>query len=264
MTTISARMIKHSRHPLYHNGAPDLVTMQLKYPRMVHSEVMTHRVFSRNAGSSRAIPTMRLLRDVIHDPAAPVEWGSNRPGMQAGAALRGWRLWLVQFAWFSAMWFALAFAWLAAKAGAHKQIVNRIIEPWTHISVIVTGVEWQNFFDLRCHPAADPTMRTLAEVMRKCLKDSTPVMLAQDAWHLPYVIGNEPLIADLSAARCARVSYLMHDNNAPDENKDLALASSLLLSKHLSPFEHQAQPLLDGSGRSNLGPHWSQYRSLLA
>jgi hypothetical protein len=285
MTTISAKVIKHSRHPSY-PAAPDLVTIQLRYPRFIHAEAKTHRKLniddaeyetlheislmddpnlSRNASSSRAIPTMRLLRDVIHDPAAPVEWGSNRPGMQAGDALTGWRLYLTQFAWFSAMWFALGFAWLAAKAGAHKQIVNRIIEPWSHISVIVTATEWQNFFDLRCHPAADPTMRVLAEVIRDAISRSVPTQLYEWEWHLPYTDEKhgDTIPQDLSVARCARVSYMTHEGREPSPLKDLALATSLRSACHMSPFEHQAKPLTDGSGKSNLGPHWLQYRSIV-
>jgi thymidylate synthase ThyX len=263
MTTISAKVIRHSKHPL--PDAPDLVTIQVRYPRLIHSELMTHRVMSRNASSSRAIPTMRLLRDVIRDPAAPVEWGSNRPGMQAGDALTGWRLYLVQFAWFSAMWFALAFAWLAAKAGAHKQIVNRIIEPWSHISVIITATEWQNFFDLRCHPAADPTIRVLAEVIREAIESSHAAQMYEWEWHLPYTDERrgETIPQDLSAARCARVSYLTHEGREPSPLKDLELARQLAAARHMSPFEHQAKPLMDGSGRSNLGPHWMQYRSVV-
>lgn len=262
MTTISAKVVSHSIHP----SGGELVTLQLRYPRFIHSEFMTHRVFSRNASSSRAIPTMRLLRDVVMDPAAPVEWGSNRPGMQAGASLTGWRLWLVQFGWFSAMWFALAFAWLAAKAGAHKQVVNRIIEPWSHISVIVTSAEWQNFFSLRCHPDADPTMRALACVIRGAIKGSYGVKLSMGEWHLPYA--EDWLIEwarrDLSAARCARVSYLTHDGQEPSPFRDLDLSTKLRQSRHLSPFEHQATPLMDGSGKSNLGPDWHQYRTEIA
>jgi hypothetical protein len=57
------------------DGCPRLITLQLRYPRFIHSEFMTHRAFSRNASSSRAIPVERLIQDVIDDPAMPVYWG---------------------------------------------------------------------------------------------------------------------------------------------------------------------------------------------
>jgi hypothetical protein len=283
MTTITAHVLKYSAHPLRSDGAPDLVTFQLRYPRFIHAEAKTHRRLliddaehdfaqevslmddsdlSRNASSSRAIPIKRMLRDVMRDPAAPVEWGSNRPGMQAGDALTGWRLVLVRTAWFGAMWCALAFAWLAMKAGAHKQVVNRIIEPWSHISVIVTGSEWANFFTLRCHPDADPTMRVLAETMRDAMGRADPTPLYPGQWHLPYIDEKYGLTnLDTSAARCARVSYLTHGGLTPDRLSDAKLAATLAASRHMSPFEHQATPIMDGSGKSNLGPHWHQYRS---
>ena len=262
--TIKAKVIAHSRAP----GLPDLITLECRYPRMIHSEFMTHRVFSRNASSSRAIPIDRMIQDVIDDPAMPVSWGSNKPGMQAGEECANpITLWTDDS--FEGRWdVAAEEAWLVARneaveaarafsnAGYHKQIVNRLLEPFGHISVVVTASEWQNFFDLRCHPDADPTMCALAEAMRDAIEGSTPNTW-DDAYHLPYVgqsdwdwaydenrvNGTECFapLAMISAARCARVSYLNHDGTNPDIEKDLKLAKTLLESKHMSPFEHQAQ-----------------------
>ena len=276
--TIAAKVVAHSRV----TGAPDLITLQLRYPRFIHAEFMTHRVFSRNASSSRAIPIERMIQDVIDDPAMPVAWGSNKPGMQAGAELTGSMLELAQRSWQTACRFAIHEAKNLAAVGAHKQIVNRLLEPFAHISVVVTATEWQNFFALRCHPDADPTMRALAEAMRDAIKASEPNDWIIGDWHLPYVDaetlgalyarhksdsdGTMRMLAMISAARCARVSYLNHDGSNPDLDKDLALARRLLESKHMSPFEHQAQVMghgvLERAFQGNF-VRWKQHRKMI-
>ena len=275
--TITAKVVAHSRAA----DAPDLITLQLRYPRFIHAEFMTHRVFSRNASSSRAIPIERMIQDVIDDPAMPVAWGSNKPGMQAGADLGEAEVREAKQIWLLARNLAVDQARNMVGLNAHKQIVNRLLEPFGHISVVVTATEWDNFFDLRCHPDADPTMRALAEAMRDAIAASDAVSLNQ--WHLPYVSQKErweagvfhsvPYDADeqfshlamISAARCARVSYLNHDGSSPDIEKDLTLAKRLLESKHMSPFEHQAKV-----GADRLCGHlwgnftgWDQHRKMI-
>lgn len=252
--TIEAKVIAHSSS----EGSPDLISLALRYPRFIHAELMTHRVFSRSASSSRAVPIWRMIRDVLRDPARPVAWGSNKPGMQAGRGLTGLRLWIVQSIWMLGCYLAVALAWVAMKAGAHKQIVNRILEPWAHISVIVTATDWENFFSLRCHPAADPTMRALAEAMEDAIFRSTAKPLGWLEWHQPYA---EDGSAEQSAARCARVSYLRHDGTAPSIEDDERLASTLLTERHMSPFEHQATPT-PGERHHNLRG-WMSQRAMM-
>lgn len=280
--TIEAKVIAHSRA----TGAPDLITLQLRYPRMIHAEFMTHRVFSRNASSSRAIPVERMIQDVIDDPAMPVAWGSNKPGMQAGEEVSYYDRECAKEHWLSARDEAVSHAKSLVSHDLHKQIVNRLLEPFGHISVVCTGTDWQNFFDLRCHPDADPTMRVLAEAMRYAIEGSEPTTEAwQEGRHHPYitfedfaVVTSERLSENgnlkpnyerlmmISAARCARVSYLNHDGTDPDIEKDLALAKQLLESKHMSPFEHQAQfdPHTQGGPfGSNFDWHWKQHRKMV-
>lgn len=269
--TITAKVIAHSRA----DNAPDLITLQLRYPRFIHSEFMTHRVFSRNASSSRAVPVERMIQDVIDDPAMPVAWGSNKPGMQAGEELDFYAKKAVIAQWLAASDFAVERAKVMAAEGAHKQIVNRIIEPFTHISVVVTATDWENFFDLRCHPDADPTIQELAYTMGEAIVGSEA---SSDQWHLPYINDNEfwkerskgvedmdwNTLAMISAARCARVSYLNHDGTKPEIEKDLKLAERLLSSKHMSPFEHQAR-ISGDEGTSLWGNFrgWDQHRKML-
>jgi len=269
--TIAAKVIAHSSHP----GCPDLITVQARYPRFIHAEAKTHRVIriddaeyeflqevslmddpslSRNASSSRAIPIDRMIQDVLDDPAMPVEWGSNQPGMQAGAEIA-----LTHDAiaiWLEARDRAVEAARDAQSIGLHKQIVNRLIEPFGHISVVVTATDWDNFFALRCHPAADPTMRYLANAIEEAISASTPTPLLLGEWHKPY--GGMLLH---SAARCARVSYLNHDGTDPDTDKDDKLAEVLKSSGHWSPFEHQATPT-PGKRHANLNG-WISHRTAL-
>jgi len=248
--TIEAKVILHSSHA----GCPDLITVQARYPRFIHSEVMTHRAFSRSASSSRAVPIERMIQDVLDDPAMPVEWGSKKAGMQAGAEIDHVKD--AHDRWIMAADDAVYHAKVLAKLGLHKQIVNRILEPFAHISVVITATDWQNFFDLRCHPAADPTMRLLAETIRTAIDGSMPTPIGIDDWHKPY--GGT---LRQSAARCARVSYLNHDGSNPDTEKDDDLADRLDDEGHMSPFEHQAAPM-PSERHANLNG-WISYRTMM-
>lgn len=274
--TITAKVIADS---VAEGTGIRLLTFELRYPRFIHSEFMTHRVFSRNASSSRAIPVKRLLAAVRQDMAEPVSWGKNQPGMQAREDLTGWRLTAARLLWRSAGHTACAFASLAAALGAHKQIVNRLIEPWSHITVVVTGTEWSNFFALRDHKDADPTIAELAFQMRIAMLKSIPKVLKPGQWHLPYCSVEEKEIGEsgvydwvmpgttkqdvkrASAARCARTSYLTHDGETPDIAKDLGLFQRLAgaAPQHLSPTEHQATPSGDENFHANFRG-WVQFR----
>jgi len=254
--TIEAKVIADSISP----QGIRLTTFQLRYPRFIHSELMTHRVFSRNASSSRAIPILTMLRNTVADMAEPVQWGSNNPGMQSKAPLTGVRLWIARRLWRTAGWVAAGFAYGLHLAGAHKQIANRVVEPWSHISVVVTSTDWANWFALRNHRDADPTIRELAVRMSLAMGASTPTPLEPGDWHLPYVntqtyldaasyseagFGTvRSLLIKASVARCARVSYLTHDNKEPSLDADIKLYDRLVKSKpaHASPTEHQATP----------------------
>ena len=229
-----------------------ITTMLLRYPRFVHAELMTHRVFSRNASSSRAIPVMTMLKQIIFDPAMPEYWGANEKGMQAKRELTGWRLRAAKTLWRLARYPAVAAAFIAYKIGLHKQIANRICEPWAHITVLVTSTEYRNFFNLRLHKDAQPEIRILAEKMADKMAKSDPTWLMPGEWHLPFVTHgdvNNPTLTPsnliaLSVARCARTSYLTHDKQSPSREQDLALYDRLVGSTplHASPAEHQASP----------------------
>ena len=263
--TIDVHIAADSVHPK--SDSPRLTTMLLKYPRMVHSEMMTHRVFSRNASSSRAIPVRKMTDTVRYEIAYPVEWGKNQPGMQAHELLEDSKEQQARETWRLAAFSVLTCAETMIDLGVHKQIVNRMLEPFSHISVIVTATDWQNFFDLRCHSDADPTIRALADAMREAYETSKPV---ETMFHVPLVPEfnkEKPLrpYMMMSAARAARVSYLNHDNSQPDKERDLELATRLRDGRHMSPFEHQAIAVRTTDRRltRNFSSGWVQHRAMV-
>lgn len=252
--TIEAKIIADSTSP----AGKRLTTLQLCYPRFIHAEFMTHRVFSRNASSSRAIPVAKMIEQVRTNPAMPIHWGRNQAGMQAREELAGVGRDTARLAWMHAADAAAGHAQRLADLGAHKQIVNRILEPFLHISVVVTATEWDNFFELRRHPDAQPEIHELADRMWEAMQASTPKLLQPEEWHLPYVTDEERreayhgpsqtpewgLLRKVSAARCCRVSYLKHDGHRSTIEEDLELCDRLAGARpiHASPFEHQATP----------------------
>lgn len=249
-------------------GSKRLTTMELVYPRFIHAEFMTHRVFTRNASSSRAVPVAKVIELVRNDPAMPIHWGKNQPGMQANEELDDYHKAEAQGAWLYAAKCAASVAEHMMELGLHKQVANRILEPFQHIHVIVTATEWANFFELRDHEDAQPEIRELARMMREAMGVSKPTVLHPGEWHLPYVTAEDyaavelhlrggpdgwnawtddmrlELLRKVSAARCCRVSYLKHDGVKATIEEELALCDRLAGARpiHASPFEHQATP----------------------
>ncbi len=260
--TIEAKILADSLAP---NGKR-IVTFELTYPRFIHAEFMTHRMFSRNAASSRAIPFKKLLKRIQQDPVIPIHWGKNEPGMQANAEVSEETKKQCRADWLYARDLAVQQASILFVLGIHKQIVNRLLEPWMHITIIATATERDNFYALRYHPAAEPHFQALAKAMWEAEQTSTPRVLSEGEWHLPLVTWNDEIQYDietlkkLSVARCARVSYLNHDGTNPDIQKDIELHDRLLMNRHLSPLEHQATPLKDSEERSGNLVGWEQYR----
>lgn len=245
-----------------------LTTFQLRYWRPIHSELMTHRVFSRNAGSSRARPSLAIAEQVINDPWGPLQWGTNKPGMQAGEELQGLDKDYAIGTWKDAAYAAGHRAKMMLACNIHKQVVNRLLEPFTYIDVVLTSTDFANWFALRNHPDAQPEIQDLAQAMLKAYKDSEPVLLQPGEWHLPYITEADweaalqyvkaqaeseipnvheaqlEIVRKISVARCARVSYKAFDGNVAPIEKDLELCHQLLVSEplHASPAEHQATP----------------------
>lgn len=271
--TIKAKIVADSISPI----GKRITTFQLYYPRFIHAEFMTHRQFSRNASSSRAIPIKTTIERVKNDPAFPVRWGANGKGMQDHGELSKAGQDNAKSIWLAArddavLW---AEALLDSVEVPHKQIVNRILEPFSHIEVVVTSTEFSNWFGLRQHKDADPTIQHLANQMRDVYDNSIPKELENTDWHVPYVTEEDisearkialsveandldiktwsderrkdfiyNILIKISVARCARVSYLTHNKKRPSFVEDIKLADRLIGStpKHASPAEHQAKP----------------------
>lgn len=254
---ISAKVIEDSISPF----GDRLTTLQLIYPRFIHAELMTHRVFSRNASSSRAIPVAKMIEMVRNQPACPIHWGKNQPGMQAMEELDAFHKTEVQGAWLLAAQNAATVAEHMMELGLHKQVANRILEPFQHIQVVLTATEFDNWRELRRHADAQPEIQHLATEFDIAMGRSKPTMLEYGQWHLPYVslterndgyFSDKPeLLRKISAARCCRVSYLKHDGSAPSIADDLALCDRLAAARpiHASPFEHQATPMPEDQPR---------------
>lgn len=242
--------------------------MEGVFNRYLLAEFNTHRILSRNSASSRAIPVKKVLKQVWSDPALPIHWGANQAGMQARNQLSGWRRWLARRLFLWARLPALVIAWLLTKLSLHKQVANRILEPWVWHTVVFTATNWENFFKLRLHPDAQPEFQEFARCVSEALKASTPRRLSWDAWHMPYVadhylsgpiLGHEdPLLTypKISAACCARVSYV-RQNDRKSEEEDVKFAERLIKSGHWSPFEHVAQAM---PGRWGNFEGWKQLR----
>lgn len=225
-----------------------ITTIQAKIHRFVLAELNTHCALARNSASSRAIPTAKFRQMCIDDPALPVEWGSNQPGMQAGAQLDSTGIENAKGIWLFVRDTAIAAHIQLEKLGLHKQVANRLLEPWMYHMVCITATDWDNFFNQRVEKGAQPEMREAATAVAKAYYASAPVLLYAGQWHLPYITNQdrmehgEGMLSCISAARCARTSYLTQEGTR-DLSKDLELYGRLTASdaNHWSPLEHPAQ-----------------------
>lgn len=251
-----------------------LYTIRLRYPRVIHSEIMTHRVFSRNARSSRAVPVKTMLNEVRNTPYVPWHWGQNQSGMQAEEECNTTVSVLQQQydSTFSKELISRSEAWLEAadtatniaeafmNAGYHKQNPNRLLEPFAYIDTLITATEWENFLWLRDHHAAEPHLQDLAQMVGLALNECKLIQLKPGEWHTPYITDEDrehaltlfdhinsvdeiQWLNAISAARCARISYKPFDGDASYE-KEISRYQQLIESDrvHASPVEHQATP----------------------
>jgi thymidylate synthase ThyX len=265
----SARVVLDSVSP----AGVRLTTMEVRFHRFILPEFNTHRAFSRNAASSRAIPIRKVIAAVRDDPAMPVFWGKNQSGMSARGEIGDAARALAHAEWQRALANALESAERLARPDIdlHKQLVNRILEPFAWITVIVSATEWANFFTQRCHPDAQPEIHAIAELMLDAYRTSRPREVPIGGWHLPLVQPDEytldaVTLRKLSVARCARVSYLTHDN-VRDAAKDLELYDRLMsggANGHWSPTEHVATPLDDPQAACANFRGWKQFRKFFS
>lgn len=253
-----------------------LTTFQITYPRFVHSEFMTHRVFSRNSASSRAIPVAKMIEAVENDPVMPVWWGKNESGMQAKEELCSENQERAKQRWLDARSDAVHNVKNLMSIGLHKQIANRILEPWMWITVIASATELDNFFALRCHPDAQPEIQRIAYMMHEVYSGSTAQDLAWGEWHVPFpgdtarwelsenaldeAKRGDSRAIKISTGKLTRVSFLTHEGKR-DFEEDIALHDRILKAGHMSPFEHCA--FADKGPQTCNFKGFTQYRKMI-
>ena len=252
-----------------------LTTFIITIPRIVLAEFNTHRIFSRNSASSRAIPFKKMLESVKTNPFIPLAWQKDHSGMQGTEYFSEQQIPMCVAAWLEARDAAVDSAEkMNVGIGITKQVANRILEPWMWQTIIVTSSEWENFFSLRAHEAAEIHIAHIAEMMLEVYNASEPAQLLPGEWHIPYgdqideniiyemfrADNTTPIVSTethdeayvdylnktkvkIATARCARVSYTVvgEEGKTPDYRKDIELHDRLLSSGHMSPFEHAAQ-----------------------
>lgn len=276
---IKAEIIKDSVSP----SDSRITTFLLTYPRFIHSEFMTHRVISRNASSSRAIPVSKFMEAIKNNPAMPSSFSKNCKGMQSQGDIENQDE-AVQI-WLEARDAMLGFVKRLSDLGVHKQHANRLLEPFQHITVVATATDWDNFFALRCHKDAQPEFQELATLMWDAFSSNQPRLLFEGEWHLPFISNEEEQYLRIqkffemesvheevsklikrSVARCARTSYNTHDGTDNTIEKDLELFQRLVGNApiHASPTEHQAMCISDKNKKSGNLTGWLQYRKTLS
>jgi hypothetical protein len=272
----SAKIICHSKAP----NDEELITSEVELHRFILPEFNTHRSFSRNFQSSRAVPIEKMIEQVRDNPAMPVHWGKNQKGMVAefeldtlgkNGAIEHWRIAAEQAAFLAESMNSL---------GVHKQVVNRLLEPFMRTKGVVTATReaYEAFFRLRCHPDAQPEIRVLAERMREAIEGSVATELNYGDYHLPYVDNvNEMLTEEaikISCSCAAQVSYRRLDDSLKQALKVYDMLNLPVDGvypedpPHYSPTEHLAKVMEDYkhesymSGNFHSGVFW-QYRKAL-
>jgi len=271
------------------NKGKRITSFVVTMPRIVLAELNTHRVLSRNSASSRAIPFAKMLEMVKKTPFMPIQWMKDHSGMQGNEFFtEESEIEAVKGAWLEARDNAVASAEKLSGLGLSKQFVNRGLEAYMYHTVILTSTEWENFFALRAHEAAEIHIQKLAFLMLEEMNNSTPKLLQIGEWHIPFGENMDELALEKSmptiqpaslnwhqehmqnlkvkvaVARCARVSYtVVGEEGKPDNyENDIKLHDRLLGMGHLSPFEHCAQ-CTDNEGWSGNFQGWTQYRKIL-
>ena len=267
-TNITAKVIADSISP----SGQRITTLEIEYPRFILSELNTHGMLVKNSSSSRAIPIKTMIAQIVENGATPLYWGKAKSGMQAGEEVVGNDLSVIQYLWDLARSNAIASADVLSQMGLHKQTANRLLEPFQMMKTVITGTDWDNFFNLRIHPDAQPEFCMLAYKMYVAMKKSVPTPLKSGEWHLPYVDSSHelsdegfPILGTLryhtgevgtdsfkyltleeaqriSASCTAQTSYRKSDDSLEKADKifDMLIKADVL---HASPFGHLATPV---------------------
>lgn len=225
------------------NGRARITTFEVHCPRFLLAELNTHRIISKSAASSRAIPVAKRIEMVEKEPWFPAQFGKNKPGMQADEALTDEDDKHARMIWNNGIQAAIVTAEGLNTVKTHKQHANRPLETYAYVDIVLTATEWDNFWTLRTHSDAQPEFQELARVMKDAYASSVP---RHSMYHLPYTddCPKQMTLEELfyiSAARCARVSYKTQEGRSSTLEEDLALCKRLLDGGHMSPFDHPAR-----------------------
>lgn len=239
-----------------------IVSVECVYPRSIHAEVLRHRMFSNSVSSSRATPVATLIKDCTYTPRY---WTLNQPGMVGKEGASEHMIESAKTIWNNARSLVTGYAQALSDLGFHKQHVNRLLEPFSFVRHLITATDLDNFFVLRMAEDADPVIQDLARAFASAMACSTA---NESSIHVPYVAPEE--IDDLgydtaqkvSAARCARVSYMKHNGKKPTVEEDMALFERLEKSGHWSPMEHTAK-FINSSVRFANFQGWQSLRNYL-
>lgn len=237
-----------------------ITTFVLTYPRIILAELNTHRMFSRSTASSRAIPVSKQIRKVADNPFIPSWIGKNQSGMQAAEEVGEHAAKAFKQAWIEQSNRAMDTVWFLENLGIHKQIANRLLEPWMYVTTILTATDFANFFKLRCHKDAQPEFQALAYKMLAAYVESIPL---RTDLHVPFGDQMEHGLTEeeqmlVACARCARISYETHDGKR-NAQEDIRLANQLIKAGHMSPFEHVARAAMNSVYIGNF-KGWIQFR----
>ena len=240
-----------------------ITTLEVEYPRFIHSEFMTHRELSKNSSSSRAVPIDKMLDNTRNNMAVPLYWGKSKSGMQADGEVSKFDEVKCVLNWEKSFNYIEQRILDMKDLGLHKQIPNRLSEPFQMMKVVVTATNWDNFFNLRIHKDSQPEICMLAYKMYQAMQKSVPFELRDGEYHLPYIsryriisgrgvgkleYSSENTVLDLETAKkisvscCAQTSYRNTDMSLEKADKifDMLVKADVL---HSSCFEHLATPV---------------------
>lgn len=238
-----------------------ITTLVITYPRAIHAQLLTHRVFSKNSSSSRAVPIQAAIDNIMNDPAEYL-WTGKQAGMQ-GTDVTEQQAQLAETIYKGARFRAINAVNALDELGIHKQNAARLLEPFQNIRVCLTATEWENWDWLRLDVAAQPEITELAQKIYDARHNMEYLELSEGQWHVPFVdrqfteaglmtywdkdTGDELTVEQaitVSMSAAAQTSYRKTDYSL-EKGEDMY--DKLFGGKkiHASPSEHQATVVPD-------------------
>lgn len=257
--------VELNKYSINENGQT-MATFILRMPRIILPEITRHRMFSFSVASSRAIPTKRMLSDLKEGKGfTPSTWRRNGKGMSPSEYLDSGTARKATLAWEYAKEVMIGIVEEMEKFEVSKEQVNRLIEPFLYIDMVLSGTDFNNYFELRCERSAQEEIRELAVEMERLYKITEPTLLKKGEFHIPMLLEDEDNLSleqkiFSSTARCARASYSNFYGKKNFED-DKRLYTQLVSSKHFSPLEHIAISSDKNEKSGNLNG-WKQWRHI--